>query len=355
MRLASTGFAVLALSLSWVGETAAQDLDDPPPRASRLAVMKLKAAGVPAEYAEGLTETLATSAAKTGVFETISPTQIASLLAFEKRKELLGGCVEEDCYVQVAQAVKAPHLVGGSVAKIGDRLVLNLVLIDAQAGTAIKRTERETSSASALMSAARSAMTVVLQPLLEARQGYLKVAVNVPDASLVVDDERRSEGNGQVISLAAGPHVLRVNRDGFYLATADVFVRPGRMTVEEVNLIPAKDTIENYERKANLMRWGAYGTAALAVGAAVAGGVFYGRATGDKNLVDTYTQALDSERSSVATFDEVVSARDSFGTNQAVYLSMLGTALVSAGVSLYLFATGDDPGRYDEFHSLNGL
>lgn len=325
-----------------------------PVRTTRLAIMKLKASGVPQEYADGLTETIATSAAKTGVFETISPAQISSLLAYEKRKELLGGCVDEACYVQVGQAVKAEHLVGGSVAKVGDKLVLNLVLMDTQEGTALKRTDRDTASASALMSAAREAMTVVLQPLLESRQGYLRIAGNVPDAGLIVDDERRIEGVGQVIALAAGPHVLRVSRDGFYATTADVFVRPGRVTVETVNLIPARETIEDYEGTAKMMRYGAYGGAVLAIGAAVASGVFYGRATDNKDVVDAYTQALGSDRAT-QPYSNVVAARNDFNTNQAVYLSMLGTAVISAGVSAYLFLAGDDPDRYEEFHSLNDM
>lgn len=325
-----------------------------PVRTTRLAIMKLKASGVPQEYADGLTETIATSAARTGVFETISPAQISSLLAYEKRKELLGGCVDEACYVQVGQAVKADHLVGGSVAKVGEKLVLNLVLMDTKEGTALKRTGRDTPSASALMSAARSAMTVVLQPLLESRQGFLRVASNVPDAGLVVDDERRIEGVGQVIALAAGPHVLRVARDGFYATSADVFVRPGRVSVETVNLIPAKETIEDYESSASLMRWGAYTGAVVAVGAAVTSGLFYARATDNKNVVDTYTQALGTDRATMP-YADVVSARNDFNTNQAVYLSMLGTAVVSAGVSLYLFLAGDDPDRYEEFHSINDM
>ena len=326
-----------------------------PTSRSRLAVMKLEAAGVPPEYAEGLTETIATSVAETGVFETISPRQIASLLAYEKRKELLGGCVEEDCYLQVAKAVKAEHLVGGSVAQVGAKLVLNLVLIDALEGRALKRANRETSSATELMTEVRAAAVVLLQPVLNSRQGYLKVAVNVPDASLVVDDERRGEGVGQVIALAAGPHVLKVVRDGFYTSTADVFVRPSQVAVQEVKLIPARETVESYESRAKLMRWGAYGTALAAVGAAVAGGVFYGRATDDKAFVDTYASALDSERASLGSYDDVLARRDSFGTNQALYLSMLGTALVSGGISLYLFLAGEDPDRYAEFHSLNGM
>lgn len=319
---------------------------------TRIAVMALGTAGAPAEYADGLTETIATTTQETGVFEVVSPRQIASLLAYEKRKELLGGCVEEACYVQIAQTVRAEHLVAGSVAKVGDKLVLNLVLIDAAEGKALKRTNRETKTATDLLREARDAVIVLLQPVLSARQGYLKVAANVPDAQLVVDDELRSEGVGQVVRLAAGPHLLKVKREGFYTATADVFVRPGRVGVEDVKLIPAKETIDDYESSASLMRYGAYATAVVAVGAAAASGYFYGQATDDKNTVDTYAAALDSERDP-SRYADVAAAQDSFGTNQALYLSLLGTAVVSGGVSLVLFLVGDDPDRYEEFRSLS--
>ncbi len=330
------------------------ELKDAPTTRTRLAVMSLSAAGVPEEYAVGLTESIATHASQTGVFDTISPKQIASLLAFEKRKELLGACTQESCYVQIAQTVKADHLLAGNVSKIGDKLVLNLVLIDAAEGKALKRAVRETTSASELMSEAAKASTVVLQPVLSARHGFLKVAANVPDAAVIVDDERRAEGVGQVIALPAGPHVLKVSQDGFYATSADVFVRPGRVSEEVIKLIPAKETIEDYESSASIMRYGAYGTAVLAVAGVVAAGVFYGQASDDKAYVDRYASALDAQRASgsVGTLDEARAAESSFNTNQTLYLVGIGTALVSAGVSLYLFVAGDDPDRYEEFHSL---
>jgi TolB-like protein len=316
--------------------------------------MSLGAAGVPEEYAVGLTETVATHAAETGVFEVISPKQIQSLLAYEKRKELLGGCVKEACYVEVAQVVKADHLLAGTVAKVGDKIVLNLVLIDTQKGAALKRTERETPSASELMAEANRAAIVVLQPVLTERRGFLKIAANTPDAQVAIDDERRIEGAGQIIPLAAGPHVLKVTRDGFYGSTSDVFVRPGKVTDEEVKLIPAKDTVESYESKASLMRYGGYAAAAVAVGAGVAAGVFYAKASSNKDTVDKYVGALDAVRASgaVGTYNDAMTADSSFTTNQTIYLVSLGTAVVAGAISLYCLLFGDDPHRYDEFHSL---
>jgi hypothetical protein len=329
-------------------------LTDAPSTRTRLAVMAISAAGVPEEYAVGLTESIATHAAQTGVFDTISPKQISSLLAYEKRKELLGACTQDDCYLQIAQTVKADHLLAGNVAKVGDKLVLNLVLIDSAQGKALKRTSRETTSASALMSEASKASTIVLQPVLTSRRGFLKVSANVGDASVIVDDERRAEGVGQVIPLAAGPHVLKISKDGFYSTTADVFVRPSRVTDEVVKLIPAKDTIEAYETKASIMRYGGYATGALAIAGAVAAGIFYANATEDKAFVDRYASALDAQRASgsVGTYDQARSAEDSFNANQTLYIVGLGTAVAAGAASLYLLIAGDDPDRYEEFHSL---
>ena len=319
---------------------------------TRLAIMNLATAGVPVEYAVGLTETLATSIARTDVFETISPKQVSSLLAYEKRKDALGGCVQEACYAQIAQVVKADHLVAGSVAKVGEQLVLNLVLIDAKQGSAAARTNRQTPDATTLMKEVTGAAIALLQPLLGQRQGYLRVATNVPDADLLIDDELRASGPGRVVALAAGPHVVRVKRDGFYSASTSVMVRPEHVTVARVTLIPAKETIEAYETKANLMRWSAYGTGAVAVGAAVLGAVFYGMATDEKAIVDRHANALQVERAQPGAREEAIAANDRFATDQGVYLASLGTAVVAGAASLYLFISGDDPDRYAEFEGL---
>jgi hypothetical protein len=229
-------------------------------------------------------------------------------------------------------------------------------LIDAVEGRAMRRHQEETTDASDLMDAARHGIIVLLQPVLNARQGYLKVAVNIDDAQIVVDDERKKEGVGQVISLPAGPHVLKVKRDGFYSTTADVFVRPGRVSVEDVKLIPAKETIEEYESSANAWRISAYVLGALSVGSAVASGIFYARATDDLNTVNSFA-ALNNEQQALSPQlrEDALAADDRFGTNQALYLSFITGALVSGGISLYLFLAGDDPDRYEEFHSLAGV
>lgn len=339
-----------ALLLASLLALAASEPDPARPR-TRLAVMSVGHGDVAEELAVGITETIATTIHDTEVFETVSPKQIASLLAYEKRKDVLGACEDERCFTQVAQIVRAQHVVGGVLSKVGDKLVLNLMLIDAQTGQAEKRVSRESLVPAELLQDAKSAAITLVQPLLAERQGFIKIASNTPGAEVFIDDQRRIEGVGQVIAVAAGPHTVRVVKDGFYTATADVRVRPGRISQETVSLIPAKETIRSYESKATLMRIGAFATAGLTVGAGVLTGVFYANASDDKAVVDAYANSLEVNRSPELR-TQALEASDSFTTNQALYLTFLGTAAVSGVSSLLLFLLGDEPGRYDEFESL---
>ena len=325
---------------------------EPSPARTRLAIMSLAHSGVEEEFAVGLTETIATTIQETEVFETVSPKQISALLAYEKRKDVLGACETEKCFAQVAEIVRADHIVGGVLSRVGSELVLNLVMIDAKTGTSQKRVESQSAVPAELLKDVRFAAINLVQPLLSERQGFIKISSNTPGADVFIDDQRRIEGAGQVIAVAAGPHTVRVAKDGFYTATADLRVRPGRITEESVRLIPAKETMEAYESKATLMRVGAFAAAGLAIGAGVLTGVFYSSASSDKEVVDAYSNSLEVSRTPEMR-SQALEASDSFTTNQALYLTFLGTAAATGVTSLVLFLVGDDPGRYDEFDSLN--
>lgn len=319
---------------------------------AKLAIMTLAAQGVPPEFAAGITESIATGIARTGVFATISPTQVTSILAYEKRKEALGGCVEDACYAGVARAVKADFLVSGAVSKVGEKILLNVVLIDATTGATANRAQHEASDPSELVEAAFRTVVVALQPLLAKEQGYLKVTANVPDAALVVNDERRPEGIGQAVELAAGPHVLRVTKDGFYSATADINIQPGTVTNTRLSLIPAKETIEAYETRATLMRVGAWSSLALSAGAIVLSAIMFDQASQDAGRVEDFAALPDIERTAAAR-ERAVSAKSDFEVEQGLYLGGLGGAVLFGGTALYLFLAGDDPDRYAEFRDLD--
>lgn len=319
---------------------------------ARLAIMSITAQGVPPEYAAGITETIATGIARTGVFDTISPGQVTSILAYEKRKDALGACVDDTCFAAVAQVVKADFLVGGSVAKVGEELVLNLILIDASKGTAANRAKQQTSNPSELVEQAYRTAIVALQPLLAGKQGYLKVTANAPEAAVTVNEERRAEGVGQAITLPGGPHVLRVSQDGFLSATADVMVQPGAVNNVRITLIPAQETIDSYETKATLMRAGAWTSTVLALGAGVLSAVMYHQATQDAQRVEDFVRLPDVDRTTERS-SRALEAKSSFETEQGLYVAGLAGAVAFGGAALFLFLAGDDPDRYAEFHGVD--
>jgi len=319
---------------------------------TRIAIMQLSADGVPEAYAVGLTETVATTLDETGIFETISPKQISSVLAYEKRRDALGDCSNEECYTQIAKLLRADYLISGSVAKVSKTIVVNLALIHAEKGEVTKRVDRRLNNAAELILTIEPATISLVQPLLSERQGYLRVTSNVDRAKIYVDDQLQIENIDQLISLSAGPHTLTVVKDGFYQANGRFSVKPGLVQDENITLIPAQETIATYESKANAMRYSAYATGILALGSAFLSGYFYNQATDNKLIVDSYASALESERAQIDRRNEALSAKDSFDTNQSLYIVSLSTAVLSAAGSALLFMLGEDPDRYDAFSQL---
>lgn len=321
-----------------------------PASPSRLAVIDLEANGVPPELARALTETLATRVDRTGVFETVSPVQLAAVVALDQSRWATGGCAEEDCFARLAEAVSAEHAIGGSVAKSGDTFALQLVLVEVASAKAIQRVERKDKDASRLIELAGEASIALIQPLLEARSGFAMIDANVPGAQLFLNGERSPHRVGQVFSIGAGPHVVKASMEGFYPTTVDLRVRPDRVTNLELTLVPAPETVEAYESEANLLRTLAWIGAGAAIASGVASGVFYDQAGQDFEVIDQYAGLTDIERRGVP---RPTAERESFDTNQGLYLSFLGTAVLTGLSSAALFLFGPDPDRFEAFNDFS--
>lgn len=318
-----------------------------PSEVTRLAVIDLEPNGVPSELARALTETVATRVDGSGVFETVSPVQLAAIIALDKAKWASGGgCVEEDCFAKLARAVAAEHAIGGSVARAGSKLALQLVLVEVGSAKAIERVEREADDPAELLTRAGEAAIQLIQPVLSERSGFARIDSNVPGAQLVLDGERSPHRVGQVFTLAAGPHVVKASMDGFFPTTVDLNVRPSRVSTARLTLVPAPETVAAYEAEANLMRSLAWVTAGVAVASGIASGFFYDQAGQNLEEVDAYVGATDLERQGL---ERPTGARSDFDTNQGLYLTFLGTAVVSGLSSAALFIFGPDPDRFAEF------
>jgi len=66
----------------------------------------------------------------------LSPSEVATLLGFEKEKQLLG-CSDTGCLSEIAGAMGADRLVSGTVGRVGKSLVVYISSVDSKKATAV--------------------------------------------------------------------------------------------------------------------------------------------------------------------------------------------------------------------------
>jgi TolB-like protein len=104
----------------------------------KLAIMELKVGqGLDARAGATLTAILTADAARAG-FEVISQADIASMLAFQKQRQMLG-CSDDGCLAEIGGALGADYLVSGEAARVGTRDHLALTLLDARRAKVVGR------------------------------------------------------------------------------------------------------------------------------------------------------------------------------------------------------------------------
>ncbi len=64
------------------------------------------------------------------VFDVLGVSDMDTLLEAAGQRELLQSCKDADCYTELAEALNARFIAGGSVGQLGDSFLLNLVLYD---------------------------------------------------------------------------------------------------------------------------------------------------------------------------------------------------------------------------------
>ena len=128
---------IIALLLA-VPEQAAKDK-------STILVAPLKAVGVSPIFAEILTEDLRTFVGRSVQFALVTPEEMAAIDK-ELARQLSGGCNEASCIAELGGALGAQLMVTGIVSKVGERLSVNVKLIDIATVTAKRVSARRADS-----------------------------------------------------------------------------------------------------------------------------------------------------------------------------------------------------------------
>lgn len=318
----------------------------------KIAVVDLTPIGTEETLAKNLTTTVVAELSRLHLLEVVSHEEILKMLSFEENRMMLG-CTDAVCLAEIGGALGVEYLVTGNVGKVGDRLLVNLQLIDIRQIKVVSRIKRESASEGELLSAVSSGARELVSKVLSQKPGMLMLKVAEEGANVYLDDSLRGVTPIGVVELAAGPHRLRVTKKGFVDWAKEVEINPEETQTVEITLIPSAEHIEAYESRHSGLRTWAWITSssAAAFGAAALGLFLYADQSYFPNEVEPYRQdCIEMGRSCPQSLRDKVEANGTTYDRMIYSVYALDALFVlAAGAALYCWLAGDDPDRYESF------
>lgn len=326
----------------------------------KLAVPDFQTSAGNESLAAMLAGSVATEIDRSGLFQVTTSDQVRALLSLERQRQLLG-CTDDSCSSNIAGQLGVDFMLNGRLTRLTDAkkattgLTLDLTIIDVKTGTRVSSREVKGSSEADLVAHLTEGVAGLIAPLLTGRQGYL-VVIASEDGSIVKVDGTQlgTTPMTQRLKVPGGPHVLRIEKEGFTAVQKQVRVAPDQVTEEAVRLMPSPDFIEAYEKK----QWGLRVGAFIAAGVAVAGiatfGVMQGQAQaayGDPSQPSSFAGL----RSSLVSMEDpevrkkAEDLRNQINSQLAISYVAGGVGLASAVTATVLFLIGEDPNKYQSY------
>jgi hypothetical protein len=281
------------------------------------------------------------------------------MLGLERQRQLMGcdGCSG----TTLADLTSFDYVVSGKVVRTTAELALLMSIIPVGKATAASSTRVRASNDSGLMVEVGPAVLKLVGKLLEGRQGTAIIAASEAGAAVKIDDTQIGTtplpGPQKV---AAGPHLVSVEKDGFTAARRELRVVPDQAAYESFTLVPSPDTIAEYESRTGRLRVLAWTATGLAVVGAVLFGLgqyeadhFYGSTT-QLDSFAYHKSRLDLGLQVEGSVDHRVAATQlasTIKTWELISVSGLGVGAAGAVAAAVLFIIGEPPDKYRAFHA----
>ena len=115
---------VLGITLLWASVAGAADKP-------KMVINELKATGVDANAVATLGEVLCSHVANAHKdYNVMCSQDVKVILQSQNNAVLLGGCDDEKCLAEMGNMLKAELVLTGSIGAVGEKLVINLTLVD---------------------------------------------------------------------------------------------------------------------------------------------------------------------------------------------------------------------------------
>lgn len=342
-----------------------------------LAVMDFAVEGAPPEIGSATSGLVAHELERLQLFRVTSAETTRVILGVDRQRTLLG-C--EDCSgAAIGELTSFEYLVTGKLLRTGPakdaRYTLLMTLMKVGNASPLSSVRFEAKGEEKLLQDVPPNTLKLVGKLLEGRQGALVVSSSEVGAAVKIDDTQVGTTPLQArVPVAAGPHLLTVEKDGFSQVRKEVRVGADQVSDEFVRLVPSPDMAEQYEARATRFRvlaWTAAGIGVAGLATFVTGTVLadqkFGNATSENTFAYHKTLLAQGNEAEPGCEVSVTNPPPCDHRNSATALksqvetfqtiSYIGLAAVGAGAlgATVLFVVGDPPGRYEAYRARTGV
>lgn len=346
-------FLLLLASLAAAAEGA-------PPH---IAVFDFQANGASPQLANALTGSVANELQRLGAFRVITGDAIRSVLAADRQRQLLG-CDSSECISDITGALEMDYLLTGKVSRVNGSngratFTLELALINKKTAAREGSDVQQSNTEAGLISQSTTALMKTMKGLLAARSGSLLLAASEAGATVKLDDVVvGTTPLPGTLAVPAGPHMVRVEKEGFVAFQRELRVGPNETVETNVTMVPSNDFIQSYRATQSKLRFGAWASTTVALLGVGAAGYFNYKADqtyGSVSRPGTFAFHRELLRQGVESDEsgdhraETTRLRTEIQNNQRLMMISAGAAAVGAVAAVTFFVVGDDPGHYDRF------
>ena len=154
----------LALLCAVVFAAVSARAADARPAVQRALVLEMRTTGIASEAGQALADDVALHLSRHPFLSVATVEDVRAMVRIAGDRQLLGCTIEADCLQGIAELLSADHVVHGTLIGASSGLTLNLVALDARAGTAIRRSNDEAADLATL----RRRLPVVVEELAAA-------------------------------------------------------------------------------------------------------------------------------------------------------------------------------------------
>lgn len=360
-----------ALVVSLLAANEAQ----PPPG---LAVMDFAVEGVAPEVGAAVSGLVSHELERLQLFRVNTAETTRVILGVDRQRQLLG-C--DNCSAtSLGELTSFEYLVTGKLLRTGSgresNYTLLLTLLKVGSASPLSSVRLTAKGEEKLLQEVPPNTLKLVGKLLEGRQGALVVSSSEVGAAVKIDDTQVGTTPLQArVPVAAGPHLLSVEKDGFTQVRKEVRITADQVSDEYIRLVPSPDMAEQYEAKATRFRvlaWSAAGVAAAGAATFILGTVVANNKYGTTLSEGTFEwhRAFLKEGEEVSDINAMPARcykgecdhrraagqlKAEIESWQAISYVGLGVAGAGAAASGILFVVGDPPGKYEAYRGKTGV